>query len=410
MSKRLKILISAYACEPDKGSEPGVGWRLVKHISPYHELWVLTRRNNKNSIEQALAREPLPNVRWVYFDLPKFLCFWKSGQRGVQLYYYFWQIGAYFIAKKLHNKIKFNLTHHITFGSMRYPSTISFLPVPFIWGPLGGGEIIPKRLWRYFTLSGKIYQYVRALNFCFLKIDPLLIGTIKRSSLSIARTEATVRLIRQLGGKNIIMFGETALTEEEIGYFSDLPVPRNSTLRFISISRLVHIKGISLAIRAFADAGIKGSEYWVVGEGPECDLLKRLSEKLNISSQIKFLGKLSHNETLRILSESSVFIHPSLRDAGSWVLVEAMAAGIPVICLDMGDQALEVSEEAGIRIKTESLEQIVKDLSKAMIRLSGDSNLRERMGQAGKKRVLEQYTWSKKTKEFLKIYEDIAGA
>src|SRR6266511_405878 len=97
--RRLKVLISVYACEPDKGSEPGVGWNWVKQIARFHEVWAITRANNRDPIERELAKQPMPNVRWVYFDLPKWSRFWKKGPRGVHLYYYLWQIGAYFKGK-----------------------------------------------------------------------------------------------------------------------------------------------------------------------------------------------------------------------------------------------------------------------------------------------------------------------
>jgi hypothetical protein len=94
----MKVLLSAYACEPGKGSEPGVGWNWVRQIAPFAEVWVITRSNNREAIEKALAEEPLPNVHWVYFDLPRWARFWKKGQRGVHLYYYLWQVGIYFLA------------------------------------------------------------------------------------------------------------------------------------------------------------------------------------------------------------------------------------------------------------------------------------------------------------------------
>ena len=66
----MRVLVSAYACEAERGSEPAVGWMWVQQILRFHEIWVITRANNREPVESALAKEPLPNVRWVYFDLP----------------------------------------------------------------------------------------------------------------------------------------------------------------------------------------------------------------------------------------------------------------------------------------------------------------------------------------------------
>src|ERR1039458_9148705 len=47
------------------------------------------------------------NVHWVYFDLPRWAAFWKKGRRGGHAYYYLWQLGAYFVARKLHREVGF---------------------------------------------------------------------------------------------------------------------------------------------------------------------------------------------------------------------------------------------------------------------------------------------------------------
>ena len=51
----LRVLVSAYACEPGRGSEPGVGWHWVREIARFNEVWVITRMNNRKAIETALA-------------------------------------------------------------------------------------------------------------------------------------------------------------------------------------------------------------------------------------------------------------------------------------------------------------------------------------------------------------------
>jgi len=94
-SKRMKVLISAYACEPDKGSEPGVGWNWGKQIAKFAEVWVITRSNNRESIERELHKNPVSNIHFVYYDVPKLLGFWKKKTRGLYPYYILWQIGAY---------------------------------------------------------------------------------------------------------------------------------------------------------------------------------------------------------------------------------------------------------------------------------------------------------------------------
>ena len=64
MVKRLKVLMSAYACEPGKGSEPGVGWTVAREMARHHDIWVITRANNRPVIEAELARNPQPGLHF----------------------------------------------------------------------------------------------------------------------------------------------------------------------------------------------------------------------------------------------------------------------------------------------------------------------------------------------------------
>ena len=68
--RRLKVLMSAYACEPGRGSEPGVGWVVASEMARYHDVWVITRPNHRPFIEAELARNPQPDLHFVYWDLP----------------------------------------------------------------------------------------------------------------------------------------------------------------------------------------------------------------------------------------------------------------------------------------------------------------------------------------------------
>ena len=150
----MKILISAYACEPGRGSERGVGWNVAREVARYHEVWVLTRPDeSKEAIESELAKNPVPNLHFIYFTLP----FWQDsmrwGQSGaMQIHYYLWQIQAYFVACRLHEKIGFDLCHHVTFVKYSSPSFLSLLPFPLFWVQLEVENQLPQNFGK--TLAG----------------------------------------------------------------------------------------------------------------------------------------------------------------------------------------------------------------------------------------------------------------
>ncbi|MEA5573564.1 glycosyltransferase [Calothrix sp. UHCC 0171] len=405
----MKILISAYSCEPGMGSEPGVGWNVAREVAKYHEVWVLTRPDeSKDIIETELERNPVPNLHFVYFTLP----FWQDSRKwghsgGMQLHYYLWQIQAYFVARRLHQQISFDLTHHVTFVKYSSPSFLSLLPIPFVWGPVGGGESAPKAFWQDFSLKAKIYEIARSLVRWLGEQDPFVHITAKKSVLVRATTKDTADRLYQMGISNLKIIPESGLSTEDIGKLSQYQILNDVPVRFISMGRLLHWKGFHLGIRAFAEANLPNTEYWVVGGGVEGDRLQALVQELGIAQKVKFWGKLPREKTLELLKKSHILVHPSLHDSGGWVCMEAMAAGRPVICLDLGGPAVQVTAETGFKIPADEPAQAVADLALAMIQLAKDPQLRLSMGQAGRQRVKENFSWQVIGENWNTVYHQV---
>jgi len=406
----MRLLISAYACEPGKGSEPGVGWNWVRQIACFaDEVWVITRANNRPVIEEALKKEPLPNVHWVYFDLPRWARFWKKGQRGVHLYYYLWQIGIYFLARRLHRKVKFDLVHHVTFGNYWMPSFLALLPVPFIWGPVGGGESAPRSFYSTFSLRGRLYEWMRDCARWVAEHDPFVRLTARKSQVVLVSTPETCVRIKNIGAVNVTHVAQMAVDWQEIQQLSVVSSHASNPFRLTSMGRLLHWKGFHLGLMAFARfvREFPQSEYWLVGDGPEWRNLERLAQKLGIADKVRFWGALPRAEALKKLAECHVLVHPSLHDHNPSVCLEAMAAGRPVICLDLGGPALQVTEETGFKIPARTPEQVVAKMAEAMLKLATDEDLRWRMGEAARKRVREEFSWERRGEEIANIYRSV---
>ena len=402
----MKILLSAYWCEPGRGSEWGIGWNVAREIARYHEVWVLTCLNGSNLvIEAELTRNPVPNLHFVYFTLPVWANGWTWGHGAFLLHYYLWQIQAYFVARRLHNKIGFDLVQHTTLGRYSSPSLLSLLPVPFIWGPVGGGESAPMAFWRDFNLQGKVYETLRDLLRRLGELDPLVHLTAQRSALALATTQETAQRLRRLGVKDVQVFSNAGLPKEDITRLAQYALPNSNIVRFISIGRLIHWKGFHLGLRAFALAGIEQSEYWIVGEGPELKRLIALASTLGIIDKVRFWGALPRSETLSKIGECHVLIHPSLHDSGGWVCSEMMAAGRCVICLDLGGPAMQVTQETGFKVPAQNSQQAIRSLADAIIHSACDPQLRVRMGQKGQKRVNEVFDWEVKGRFLLQFHE-----
>lgn len=405
----MKILLSAYSCEPGKGSERGVGWNVAREVAKHHEVWVLTRPDeSREAIEAELQRNPIPNLHFIYFTLP----FWKDslrwGQSGaMQLHYYLWQIQAYFVARKLHKDIEFDVAHHVTFVRYSSPSFLCLLPIPFVWGPVGGGESAPAAFWSDFSIKNKIYETLRGAWRFIGECDPFTRMTARRSAIAYAATEDTAQRLKILGVSHLEIFPAIGLLTHEVEQLGQCTPVQNNPTRFISIGRMLHWKGFYLGLHAFAQANLPDAEYWMLGDGPELPNLQALALELGIGEQVKFFGELSRDQVLTKIGQCSVLVHPSLHDSGAGVCLEAMAARRPVICLDLGGPAQQVTDNTGIKVTAINSEQTIKEMAQAMIKLAQDKDLLCQMGQAGHHHIHESYSWESKGKKLSDLYQKL---
>lgn len=409
--KRLRLLLSAYACEPGRGSEPGVGWNLACGLAARHDVWVVTRANNREAIEQALARRPVPGLTVVYHDLPAWARWWKRGQRGVQLYYYLWQLTLAPLARRLHTRIGFDVVQHATLGKYWAPSGLAGLAVPFVWGPVGGGESAPASFLKSYGLRGHLYERLRDAARWLGERDPLVRRTARRCHTALVATPETAARVRALGARAVVfLWGQTGLTDAEIAPpQATAAAPAEAPLRLISIGRLLHWKGYHLSLEAFARAALPGATYALLGEGPEQARLETLARRLGLAGRVHFLGSRPRAEVLERLARADVFVHPSLHDFSPTVVLEAMGQGKPVVALDLGGPGVQLTPETGIKVAAPEPAAAVAALAEALRRYAADPALRHRHGQAGRQRAATLFSWPAKIDQVDAVLRAAAG-
>lgn len=406
---RLKVLMSAYTCMPGKGSEYGVGWNTARYMAEHHDVWVLTREDNRGPIEARLRETPVPGLHFAYFDLPYWARWWKRGTRGLQLYYYLWQIAVYREARRLHRTVNFDVVHHTAVGKYWAPSFLFRLPPPFVWGPVGGGESAPRAFLKTYGARGVAYELARDVARWLGEHDPFVRMTARESALALSATPDTCARQSALGADCVEQsVGHTGLSESEVRKIGALDAPEDDGLRVLSVGRLLHWKGIHLGLRAFARAGLEEAEYWVVGQGPEERRLRRLARDLGIRDRVVFWGRLPREAVLAKVGACDLFVHPSLHDFFPTVCLEAMAAGKPIVCLDLGGPAVQVTSETGVKVPAHDPKQTVAALADAVDLLGRDHRLRARMGKAARQRV-KRYTWERRVETLAQRYEDLVS-
>ncbi len=371
----MRCLVSAYACEPEKGSEPGAGWNWACAASREHEVWIMTRSNNRSAIDKALKEEPKPSLRVVYLDLPPWARFWKQHGRGLRSYYLLWQILAARESRRLHRKFQFDIVHHLTFANVWLPALVCVVDAPFVLGPVGGGPRVPLRLFPALGARGMLHEVLLVTARELSRLNPLVRLSWRRANVIVCQNDETRAILPKRHRAKAQIQPNASLPAQMPSVKKHLETHTPALGgQAICAGRLVPWKGLALAIRSLVLA--PGWRLLIVGEGSDKARLERLTSRLGLSSSVTFHGWCPQAELWELMRSSNVLIVPSLREDASFVTVEACAMGVPVIAFDRGGPAALRKE--GLRsidlVPTTSVSAAVDGLAQAM-RLCSDSAL-----------------------------------
>jgi glycosyltransferase involved in cell wall biosynthesis len=394
-ARRLRILLSAYACEPDQGSEAAIGWRWALGLAKAgHEVWVITRANNAGAIENALARQQVVNLQFSYYDLPAWALGWKRAGRGVRSNYVLWQWGAYRVARRLCRAVRFDVVHHLTFGAFRHPSFMAFLDVPFVFGPVGGGETAPRLLRATYPLRGRVIDGVRDLANWTVRVDPLMAAVYRRSAAILCKTGETMDAIPARYHDKCCVQPEVGI--DDPGDRRVVPRPRESgRFRVLYVGRLEFLKGVHLGLAAFALLRARHPEatLTIIGSGPDEAWLRRKARRLGVDAAVNWIPWLERAAIMRAYAGHDAFLFPSLHDSSGNAMLDALSCGLPVVCIDTGGPAVLADPSCAILVPPGAPRQTVEGLAAALARLADDAPLVRSMVEAGVLRARQQFGW-----------------
>jgi glycosyltransferase involved in cell wall biosynthesis len=367
------------------------------------EVWVLTRFNNQSVIEN----DPLshaPGLHFIYYDLPKWALKLKKQGWFLPVYFVLWQWGAYQTAAVLHRKTPFDCVYHVTFASMKYGSFMGRLGIPFVIGPIAGGECAPLRLRRSMPIRGKVIELLRDLGILFQRYSPLSRPAFAAADHIYVATADSLRLVplkwhyKTSVRLAIATMSYTAQCNER--RLPELP-------KFIFAGRLIHWKGVHLAIRALAKARITipDATLTLIGSGPEEEWLRDVAAKFGVADAVAFAGYLHRQKLIDSLHSYTAFVYPSLHDSGGFTVLESLQQGTPVVCLDLGGPGVIVTASCGIVIPTADSDeaQIVTHIADAMISLGTLSATELKHLYMGARARANELSW-------VSLTEDIAAS
>lgn len=401
----MKILLSAFACAPNAGSEGGVGWRWATELARQHQVVVITDVTRRAAIEKELSIRPVDGLHFVFFR-PGWLGSIPLNSTSAQMLYMAWQFWLLPFANRLHRQEKFDVAMHVTYSVFRHPSFLGFLGIPFCFGPLGGGEDAPFRLKRSIKGREKSKEILRTVVNKLALFDPFLWAAYSRASLTLTSTGDTRRALPWPYRKRAVVYPNLGFDPH-----TDVDVAQRAPgqpLRLLFVGRLLGWKGAHFAIRAVARCARAGTsvEFTLLGTGPFEKQLRRVAQEEGVEQQIRWIAGMPQHELFNLYLTMHCLLFPSLHDSGGSVVLEAQAHGLPVICLDLGGPATLVTQETALVIKTGGLseDQLVHKLAGAIELLALDDARRTLMSKAAIAHA-GTMTWSRRVEGAMALFK-----
>ncbi|MEM6751427.1 MAG: glycosyltransferase family 4 protein [Cyanobacteria bacterium P01_C01_bin.38] len=186
-----------------------------------------------------------------------------------------------------------------------------------------------------------------------------------------------------------------------------LRLPLSHPPKVAFAGRLVWEKGVDVLLKAFAKVKkqVPEAELIIAGQGVEAENLKSLAEELGINNSVKWLGHITRAELEYHFDAAWLQVVPSLwAEPFGNVTTEAMMRGTAVIASATGAQPEIVNNnETGFLVPPGD----IAALTDALLKLLSSRELAEEMGQAGRKRAIEEFSEQRRTQNFLDIYQEI---
>ena len=407
----LNILVNAYAVSPNWGSEPGMGWNWIVNLAKYCNLYIITEGEWKSDIETALQTlSQKDHMHFFYNPLPdriRKMC-WNQGVWSFSWYYRRWQLKTLEIARSIIDEHHIDIIHQLNMIGFREPGFLwKIKNIPFVWGPVGGMELMPTGYLSSTGIVQKLKVYLKnLLNNLQRKYQPRLLSVLNRADAIIAATKGVYDLIASYHHKEVILINETGCYVNQNQAQSSV---HTDSLDILWVGKFDFRKQLGMALHVIANT----PEYCHIklhiagsGQASEVNRYKELAKNLSIENRIEWHGLMPHNEVLGLMSKCDVFLFTSIMEGTPHVVLEALQNNLPIVCLDTCGQAGVVNDMIGIKIPVTNINKSIRDFTAAIVNLYNHRELLSKL----KSNCLERQkllSWDSKALQMVEIYEKV---
>lgn len=377
-----KVLLSAFACDPTKGSEPGYGWNWATGLAAKgFEVHCITRSIAKKEIE---SRQKPANLYFYYLELPFGLeRLYSSSAAGMYTYYILWQWFALRKAREIQVKNTFHVAHHVTWGSSQMGSFLYKLNVPFIFGPAGGGQEALPAFKKYFLQYWANEEKRNHMSRLMLRYNPACKSMFRKAKTIIVSNPETLQMVKSAGAKNVEIALDASLPDNFYPPYYIVKDVKQGRLKLLWTGRFLPRKGVLLLLDVMQKLkSYKQITLTVVGDGEMREPFLKTLQEYGLNETVFWKGSVTHEEIKEYYANHDVFFFTSLRDSCPPQCIEAMAYGMPVVTLNLHGQGFIVNDDTGIRCNAGSPEIAIHELKDAILKLANDPALIKKMSIA----------------------------
>lgn len=402
----MKILINAYACSPDMGSEPGMAWNWCINLARHCELFIITEGEFRDKIERAVANLPQSNNMHFYYnpiaEKVRKMC-WNQGDWRFYWYYRKWQLKTLDIARTICRDHDIDIIHQLNMIGFREPGYLwKIKGIPFVWGPTNAKESFPTAYLKKAPFRDRLFITVKnLLNRIQLEYSSRVKSAASTASYILAASSESAISIKKYFHAEAIVINETGCS------FSRTSIDRSfdgDSLHLLWVGRGIFTKQSKLAIDILNRLKDEPIVIHFVGcNAEEESNLRNYAIQRNVEKQCQWHGVVSHKEVQSFMQECQLLLFTSLAEGTPHVVLEAIANNLPVICFDTCGQGDCVDDTVGIKIPLSTPERSVADFAEAISRVYNDRKLLHGLSHNCQKRSRE-LSWEAKAKAMVDMY------
>lgn len=404
----LSILINAYACSPNMGSEPGMAWNWCINLAQYCKLHIITEGEFQNQIEAALSTLPQrKNMHFYYNPVSekiRRMC-WNQGDWRFYKYYKEWQWTTYLLAKNICNKTHIDIIHQLNMIGFREPGYLwKISDIPFIWGPIGGLKQFPTAYLDGSGLKMKLFNRIKnIINIVQIKYDRRVNQSFNRADLLISSIPDSYKAIKKYKGLESIIIPETGCFSTKKNIIRNF---HEKTIHILWVGKFDFRKQLPLALKIIEATHNHNIHLDIYGTGnfKQMQEAELLTETLHIKDLITWHGNQPNHEIIKAMKNAHIFLFTSISEDTSTVVLEAVSNQLPVICFDTCGMGYVIDEKIGKKIPLSNPQQSIKDFATTLNELEENRDLLKEMSNNCKERQ-QEFSWEKKAKLMVELYK-----